>query len=183
MTYPLLFYLPVGRLWARNEPDCSSQDKRINSSKGVGSRRRLSALGLRRDPRGSVKQIHHEELEDGDKERPSAFPKIMLKQTDSGIQQLHGILQHRLKIGIHQRVGNIGYDDGVHKIAGSPNPILRKHIHVAAAQEIADELVKLRDPVLVRRPGPVSQVNGIHLLLDAAAAASPMDHGACVRHK
>jgi hypothetical protein len=34
-----------------------------------------------------VKQIHHEELEDGDKERPSAFPKIMLKQTDSGIQQ------------------------------------------------------------------------------------------------
>ena len=50
---------------------------------------RLSALGLRRDPHGSVKQIHHEELEDGDKERPSAFPKIMLKQTDSGIQQLH----------------------------------------------------------------------------------------------
>jgi len=92
-----------------------------------------------------------------------------------------GILQHRLKIGIHQCVGNIGYDDGVHKIAGSPNPILRKHIHVAAAQEIADELVKLRDPVLVRGPGPVSQVNGIHLLLDAAAAASPMDHGACVR--
>jgi hypothetical protein len=37
-----------------------------------------------------VKQIHHEELEDGYKERPSAFPKIMLKQTDSGIQQLHG---------------------------------------------------------------------------------------------
>ncbi len=52
----------------------------------AGSRRRLSALGLRRDPHGSVKQIHHEELEDGDKERPSAFPKIMLKQTDSGIQ-------------------------------------------------------------------------------------------------
>src|ERR1700730_9512006 len=51
---------------------------------------RLSALGLIRDPHGSVKQIHHEELEDGDKERPSAFPKIMLKQTDSGIQQLHG---------------------------------------------------------------------------------------------
>jgi hypothetical protein len=38
----------------------------------------------------NVKQIHHEELEDGDKERPSAFSKIMLKQTDSGIQQLHG---------------------------------------------------------------------------------------------
>jgi hypothetical protein len=51
---------------------------------------RLSALGLRRDPHGSVKQIHHEELEDGDKERPSAFPNIMLKQTDPGIQQLHG---------------------------------------------------------------------------------------------
>jgi hypothetical protein len=50
----------------------------------------VSLLGLRRDPHGSVKQIHHEELEDGDKERPSAFPKIMLKQTDSGIQQLHG---------------------------------------------------------------------------------------------
>ena len=50
----------------------------------------LPALGLRRDPHGSVKQIHHAELEDGDKERPSAFPKIMLKQTDSGIQQLHG---------------------------------------------------------------------------------------------
>jgi hypothetical protein len=47
---------------------------------------RLSALGLRRDPNGSVKQIHHEELEDGDKERPSAFSKIMLQQTDSGIQ-------------------------------------------------------------------------------------------------
>jgi hypothetical protein len=36
-----------------------------------------------------VKQIDNEELEDGDKEWPSAFPKIMLKQTDSGIQQLH----------------------------------------------------------------------------------------------
>ena len=39
----------------------------------------VSALGLRRDPHGSMKQIHHEELEDGDQERPSAFPKIMLK--------------------------------------------------------------------------------------------------------
>jgi hypothetical protein len=47
---------------------------------------RLSALGLWRGPQGSVKQIHHEELEDGEKERPSPFPKIMLKQTDSGIQ-------------------------------------------------------------------------------------------------
>jgi hypothetical protein len=28
-------------------------------------------------------------LEDGNKERTSAFPQIMLKQTDSGIQQLH----------------------------------------------------------------------------------------------
>ena len=51
---------------------------------------RLAALGLRPDPHGSVMQIHHEELEGGEKERPSAFPKIMLKQTDSGIQQLHG---------------------------------------------------------------------------------------------
>jgi hypothetical protein len=37
-----------------------------------------------------MKHIHNEELEDGDKERPSAFPKITLKQTDSGMQQLHG---------------------------------------------------------------------------------------------
>jgi hypothetical protein len=36
-----------------------------------------------------VKQVHHEELENSDKERPSAFPRIVLKQTDSGIQQLH----------------------------------------------------------------------------------------------
>jgi hypothetical protein len=57
---------------------------------GRGRTVRLCALGLRRDRHGSVKQIHHEELEDGDKKRPSAFPKIMLKQTDSGIQQLHG---------------------------------------------------------------------------------------------
>jgi hypothetical protein len=56
----------------------------------TGRSLRLSALGSRRDPHESVKQIHHEELEDGDKERPSAFPKILLKQTDSGIQQLHG---------------------------------------------------------------------------------------------
>jgi len=52
-----------------------------------GRSARSSALGLRRDPHGSVKQIHNEELEDGDEERPSAFSKIMLKQTDSGIQQ------------------------------------------------------------------------------------------------
>jgi len=37
-----------------------------------------------------VKQIHHDKLERGDKERSSAFSRIMLKQTDSGIQQLHG---------------------------------------------------------------------------------------------
>jgi hypothetical protein len=49
----------------------------------------LSVRGLRRNPRESVKQIHHEELEDGDKERPSAFPNILLKQTDPGVQQLH----------------------------------------------------------------------------------------------
>jgi hypothetical protein len=36
-----------------------------------------------------MKQMHHEELEDGDKERPGGFPRIMLKQADSGIQQLH----------------------------------------------------------------------------------------------
>ena len=46
----------------------------------------LSALDLRYAPHGSVKPIHHDELEDGDKERSSAFPKIMLEQTDSGIQ-------------------------------------------------------------------------------------------------
>src|SRR5690349_25096458 len=45
---------------------------------------------LRRDPHGSAKQIHDKEVEVGDKERCSAFPKIMLEQTDSGIQQLHG---------------------------------------------------------------------------------------------
>jgi hypothetical protein len=37
-----------------------------------------------------VKQIHHEELKDSDNERPCAFPKIMLKQTYTGVQQLHG---------------------------------------------------------------------------------------------
>jgi hypothetical protein len=39
---------------------------------------RLSELGLRRDPHGSVKQIHHEELKGGEKERPGAFPQIIL---------------------------------------------------------------------------------------------------------
>jgi hypothetical protein len=48
-----------------------------------GRSARLSELGLRRDPHGSVKQIHHEELEDGEKERPGAFPQIMLKQTET----------------------------------------------------------------------------------------------------
>jgi len=38
---------------------------------------------------GFVKQIHDEELEDSDKERPGALPRIMFIQTDSGIQQLH----------------------------------------------------------------------------------------------
>ena len=51
---------------------------------------RSSTLGLWRDPYGSVKQIDHDGLEDGNKERPSNFPQITLKQTDSGIQQLHG---------------------------------------------------------------------------------------------
>jgi len=54
-----------------------------------GHSARLSALDLWRDPHGSVKQIHREELEDGNKERPAALPQIMLKQTDSGVQQLH----------------------------------------------------------------------------------------------
>jgi hypothetical protein len=45
----------------------------------------LSAFGLRRDQQGSVKQIYHKELKDSDKERPCAFPKITLKQADSGI--------------------------------------------------------------------------------------------------
>jgi hypothetical protein len=44
------------------------------------------ASGLGRDPQGFVKQKHHEELENGDKERPTAFPWITIKQTDSGIQ-------------------------------------------------------------------------------------------------
>ena len=60
--------------------------------------KRLSALGLGRNPHGSVKQIHNEELEDGDKERPSAFPKIMLKQTDPGIQQLRGAGERTQKL-------------------------------------------------------------------------------------
>jgi len=46
-------------------------------------------IGGEADPHGSMKQIDHEDLEDGDKERPSVFPKIMLKPTNSGIQQLH----------------------------------------------------------------------------------------------
>ena len=36
-----------------------------------------------------MKQIHHEELENGEKERPCKLPQIMLKQADSGIEQLH----------------------------------------------------------------------------------------------
>ncbi len=50
----------------------------------------LPAVGLRGDLHGSVKQIHHEKLEGGDKERPNAFPNILFIQADSGIQQLHG---------------------------------------------------------------------------------------------
>src|SRR5580704_12414718 len=49
----------------------------------------LTALALRGEPYGSLKQIHHEELEDSDKQRPRAFPGIVLVQSDSGIQQLH----------------------------------------------------------------------------------------------
>jgi hypothetical protein len=50
----------------------------------------LSVLVLRPDPLGSVEQIHREELDGGDKERPGTLPKIMLEQTDSGIKQLQG---------------------------------------------------------------------------------------------
>jgi hypothetical protein len=50
----------------------------------------LPAVGLRGDLHGSVKQIHRVKLKGSDKERPGAFPRIMFKQTDSGIQQLHG---------------------------------------------------------------------------------------------
>src|SRR5579872_683540 len=50
----------------------------------------ISESAFHSGPHGSVKQIHHEELDNSDKERPNAFPEIVLKQTDSGIQQLHG---------------------------------------------------------------------------------------------
>src|SRR5260370_8820426 len=49
---------------------------------------RLSALGLRRDPHGYVKQIHHEELVDCEKKRPTEFPQLLLKPTDSAYQPL-----------------------------------------------------------------------------------------------
>ena len=39
---------------------------------------------------GTVKQIEHEELEDGDKERPSAFSEIMLNNRPICIEELHG---------------------------------------------------------------------------------------------
>src|SRR5580658_7960126 len=70
----------------------TSRLRRTNPAGGgrTTTKLRLSALGLWRDPHGSVKQIHHEKLEDGDKERSSAFPKIVLIQANSGIQQLHG---------------------------------------------------------------------------------------------
>ena len=49
----------------------------------------LSVLDLRHNPHRSVKQNHNEQLEGGNKERPSAFSEIMLEEADSGIQQLH----------------------------------------------------------------------------------------------
>jgi hypothetical protein len=84
----------VGRFVTKNAPVVSDESvarsrlRRTNPGGGgrTTTKLRLSALGLRRDPHGYVKQMHHEELEDGEKERPSAFPKIMLKQTDSRIQ-------------------------------------------------------------------------------------------------
>src|SRR5580698_6783888 len=63
-----------------------SPPKRRNRSQPVAE---LSALGLRGDPHGFVKRIHHKKLENGDKKRSGGFATIMLKQTDSGIQQLH----------------------------------------------------------------------------------------------
>src|SRR5579863_2214439 len=50
----------------------------------------LSALFLGGDPHGFVKQIHDEELEDSDKEGPSAFPRIVLIQPQFRHPQLHG---------------------------------------------------------------------------------------------
>src|SRR5271168_1058597 len=72
----------------RLPPNASALSASLKTSPPIPSTTmlRLSAFGLRRDPHGSMKQIHHEELEDGDKERPSPFPKVMLKQTDSDIQ-------------------------------------------------------------------------------------------------
>jgi hypothetical protein len=58
-----------------HSPGCKTLQR---LSQQVGSRQRFCL----------VLQIHHEELENSDKEWPSAFPKIKLKQTDSGIQQL-----------------------------------------------------------------------------------------------
>ena len=52
----------------------SDADLRSYVSRSV----RLSAVGLRRDRHGSVKDIHHDELEASDKERPTTFPRIML---------------------------------------------------------------------------------------------------------
>jgi hypothetical protein len=65
-------------------PAQSVEDRGKEDQESVG---RITAppVSGRRDPHGSVKQIHHKELDDGDKERPNEFHKIMLKQTDSGI--------------------------------------------------------------------------------------------------
>ena len=73
---------------------------------------------MRRDPHGSVKQIHNEKLEDGDEERPSAFSKIMLKQTDSGIQQfvvklLSGSCLLHLPVKIADILARLFYDSGI----------------------------------------------------------------------
>src|SRR5579862_1117851 len=48
-----------------------------NSATGVTPGLSLSALGLRGDPHGLLKQTHHGELEDSDKDRPGGFPRIM----------------------------------------------------------------------------------------------------------
>src|SRR5260370_29048975 len=66
--YPSVVRLP---------PNASASSASLKTSPPIPSTTmlRLSALGLRRDPHGSVKQIYREELEDGDKERPAHFPR------------------------------------------------------------------------------------------------------------
>jgi hypothetical protein len=77
---------------ATSAPDVDEQSLELllRSAHVVRSNSRLMRNREFTHLHGSVKQVHHEGFEDGDKERPSASPKIMLKQTNSGIQQLRG---------------------------------------------------------------------------------------------